>query len=472
MTDLLSTNDPQLYHAILRTDLSSFIARSFRSVNPGTPYQPNWHIDLIAEHLNACTQGEIPRLIINMPPRALKSLSISVAWPAWLLGQNPAIRIMAASYAMPLSLKFSQDCRLLLSEPWYHDIFPNTRILRGSDEKAKFITTRRGYRLATSVGTSIIGEGGNVLIVDDPLNPQQAMSPSQRQRTSEWFEQAFLPRLDDKQRGCVVVVMQRLHADDLTGHLLSQGNHWHHLCLPAIAERRTVLEFRDLTIIREAGSLLHSEREDQTILDRAQQELGSHAFAAQYLQSPISQEASMIHAEWLRSYDRLPEAEPRRIVQSWDTAIKAGSAHDASACATWLEFEDGLYLTDMSVLRAEYPELKRAILKLAEQYQPHAILIEDKASGQSLLQDLRRETHLPLIGITPRGDKLTRLASVSAMIEAGQVYLPRYAAWRAAFEQELFSFPHGAHDDQVDAFTQYLNWQRAQSFHAIRLRQL
>ncbi len=162
-----------------------------------------------------------------------------------------------------------------------------------------------------------------------------------------------------------------------------------------------------------------------------------------------------------------------RIIQSWDTAIKAGSGHDASVCATFAQAPDGMHqLRDMAVLRLEYPELKRAVLQLASRYEPEVILIEDKASGQSLIQDLRRETQLPIIAIMPQGDKLTRFARITPMIEAGKVALPHVAPWLAAFEQEILSFPNGGHDDQVDALSQYLNWVRTQQWEGLRLRRV
>ena len=220
---------------IVRGDFASFIKQSFYSVNPATKYLHNWHIDLIAEYLNACEQGEIKRLIINIPPRSLKSIAVSVAWPAWLLGHDPSRRIIAASYSQNLSLKHSLDSRLVMNSAWYKKIFPSVKIASDQNEKAKFVTTKRGFRIATSVGGAITGEGGNFLIVDDAHNPINIMSEVQRQSTLDWFDQTFASRLDDKRQGVFVVVMQRLHEGDLCGHLLNKGG-WEHLKLPAIAE--------------------------------------------------------------------------------------------------------------------------------------------------------------------------------------------------------------------------------------------
>lgn len=461
--------DPQsLKHAVLRNDLSSFIQRSFRTVNPGTRYLHNWHIDLIAEYLTACEKGEITRLIINMPPRYLKSLSISVAWPAWLLGHDPARRIIAASYAQGLSLKHSLDARRVITAPWYREIFPELQLAADQNEKAKFMTTQQGFRFATSVGGTITGEGGNYLIVDDPHNPTHIYSQSARHAAIDWFDHTFASRLDDKKRGVFAVVMQRLHADDLTGHLLEKGT-WEQLLIPAKAEREVHHSFNHLNIIRPPGDLLHPEREGEKELSQIAADLGSIAYQAQYQQQPVVQEDGIIHRDWLRYYGALPEG---CIIQSWDTAIKAGQQHDRSVCATWLQAEGNHYLVDVTALRLEYPALKRQIIALAKQHNPEAILIEDKASGQSLLQDLRKETDLKLIAIMPTQDKLTRLAQVSVMVESGRVLLPKKAPWLEEFLSELLGFPAAAHDDMVDVFSQYLNWTRGKKEQSMRIRSL
>lgn len=458
MADLHKTLAAQ--DRVMRDDFSSFIARCFRTVNYGTEYLPNWHIDLIAEYLEAARRAEITRLIINMPPRALKSLCVTVAWPAFILGHDAAARIMTASYASSLSLKHSLETRVIMQSPWYKRVFADTRIIAGENQKHRFTTTKRGFRLATSVGGSATGEGGNFLIVDDPLHPIQAIGARTRSIANRWFDHTFSTRLNDKKRGVIVVVMQRLHPNDLTGHLLDKGN-WEHLVIPALAAERTTIRFGTFHKEREAGEPLHEAREDKALIERARAELGSFAFEAQYQQNPLAQEGNIVRMHWFRRYDTVTEA-PQRLVQSWDTGIKALSQHDASACVTLAQCEEGFFIRDVLVLREEYPALKKAIIAHAERWNADAVLIEDKASGQSLLQDLTRETQLPFIAYKPRADKITRLASVSALIEAGRVWLPKQAHWLGAFETELAAFPHAGHDDQVDAFSQGLHWLKNQ----------
>lgn len=292
----------KLHDTIVKNQFSAFLEKVFHTVSPGQAFLPNWHLEAISAYLNACERGEMKRLIINMPPRMLKSVSVSVAWPAWLLAQNPSTRIMVASYAQSLSEKHSQDCRLVMQSAWYRRLFPDSLIAQGQNEKHKYVTEARGHRIAVSVGGSATGEGGNILIVDDPLNPLQAMQASAREAANAWFRHTFASRLDDKRNGAMVVVMQRLHAEDLSGTLLKQGG-WELLNLPAIAEDEQEICCGDFYYHRARGEILHPEREDATLLARAREELGSTHFAAQYQQTPHDQENAMIPFSWFVRYD-------------------------------------------------------------------------------------------------------------------------------------------------------------------------
>ena len=463
-------DDAVLLDAALRQDLASFTAKTFHTVDPGARYLDNWHVGLICAHLEACARGEITRLIVNIPPRNLKSICVSVAWPAWLLGHDPGARIMAASYSRELSVKHALDCRLVVGSPWYRRIFPGVRLAADQNEKHKFQTTARGHRIATSVGGTATGEGADVLIVDDAHNPRQALSPTMRQAALDWFDQTFSSRLDDKRKGVIVVVMQRLHERDLTGHLLAKGG-WRQVCLPAEAERRTVVDFGGVRVVRRAGDLLHPAREGPAEIARAKRELGAYAYAAQYQQRPAPLEGGIVKGAWFRRY-RVAPANPVRIVQSWDTAHKAAALNDPSVCGTWAETETGYYLLDVVRRRMEYPELKRTAKGLAGKWGADAVLIEDKASGQSLIQDLRAETALPVIAARPVADKLTRMSTVSPAIEAGRVFLPEQASWLPDYEAEMTSFPNSAHDDQVDMTSQFLRWAGARRAKGPRLRGL
>ncbi len=449
-------NKSQFYQAVLRDDLSSFIQCTFATVDPGTKYLHNWHVDLIAEYLKACTERDIKRLIINIPPRYLKSISVSVAWPAWVLGHDPGSKFLVSSYSDKLSLKHSVDCRLVVQTPWYKQVFPKVQLVKDQNEKSKFVTTARGHRIATSTGGTATGEGGDFLIVDDPHNPRQAESAVEREKTLEWFDRTYYSRLNDKKNGVIVVVMQRLHEKDLSGHLLSQGG-WEHLKIPAVAESKTVYDFGGIVCIRPVGDILHPERENTKEIDKNKKALGTYGYAGQYQQEPVPVEGGMIKKPWVRYY-KIPPANPIRIVQSWDTAYKPNQINDPSVCTTWAETKLAYYLLDVWRDRVEYPRLKATVKSLAAKWHPTAILIEDKASGQSLIQELKAHTKLPTIAVNPENDKLTRMSAQSAKFEAGKVFIPESAPWLPDFEKELFTFPLAEHDDQVDSTSQFLNW--------------
>jgi hypothetical protein len=225
---------PREYAYILKHDLRTFIERSFYELNPQTAFEANWHIDVIAEKLEQCRQGKIRRLIVNLPPRSLKSHAITVAFPAWILAHSPAAQIICASYGQDLAEKHARDCRTVMSSDFYKHCFP-TRLLPERLSVNDFMTTRMGFRMATSVRGVLTGRGGDFLIIDDPLKPDEALSETGRKAVSEWYDNTFLSRLNNKETGTIIIVMQRLHQDDLVGHVLERGG-WEVLNFAAIAE--------------------------------------------------------------------------------------------------------------------------------------------------------------------------------------------------------------------------------------------
>lgn len=455
--------------AILRSDLYSFVKKALKTVDPSCQFVPSLHIDLICHNLQEILQGKNNRLIVNIPPRNLKSICISVAWPAWILGLNPSAKIMVSSYSQALSNKHSLDCRLVLESSWYKNIFKDTVISFGENEKNKFVTTKRGFRLATSTGGLITGEGADYLIVDDPHNATEVLSKTKRNNTITWFEQAFTTRLNDKNNGSIVIVMQRLHSDDLSGVVLEKPNNkWLHVNLPAIALKDEEIKFLSKKLVRKKGDVLNPKRENLNVLKQLKQEMGSYAFSAQYQQNPAKITGGMINLGWFKRYDLLPNS--YEVYQSWDTATKTNKNSDYSVCSTWFETDNAYYLVDVLASKMEYPKLNRQVKILAEKYNPKAILIEDKASGQALLQDLNSQTKLPLIAINPIEDKVTRFSAITAIVEAGKVYLPRKSSWLISFEEEISLFPHSSHDDMVDSFSQFLNWRRKGANSKPRLR--
>ena len=212
---------------------------------------------------------------------------------------------------------------------------------------SELVTTAGGGRYATSVGGTLTGRGADLIIIDDPLKAEEAMSEVARKRVIDWYAGTLVSRLNDKEHGPIVVVMQRLHENDLAGHLLDQGG-WEHLDLPAIAVEDTDIPLgRGKVMTRRAGDILHPERESKDALDRIKAEIGSLMFSAQYQQRPIPLEGNLIRRDWFRYYDALPALRNKRIVQSWDVAMMTGDTNDYSVCTTWLMIKGDYYLIDV-----------------------------------------------------------------------------------------------------------------------------
>lgn len=460
---------PRLVDEVLRRDLGAFIHRTMQTVCGGQPYLHNWHIEAIAYQLGQVAVGKVRRLIITLPPRYLKSTCASVGFPAWLLGRDPTAKIVCVSYGEDLTSKLALDCRTVMQSPWYRRAFPAPVISREKNRELDFVTTAGGGRYSTTVGGPLTGRGGDIIIVDDPLKPVDAMSEAKRGAVNEWFDRTLYSRLNDKRSGAIVVVGQRLHVEDLTGHLLAKDQGWKHLSLPAIAEIDEDIPIGPAEFYaRRRGEVLHEEREPRPILEELRRSLGSFNFSAQYQQCPVPLEGELIKWAWFQYYQELPaRAGGDTVVQSWDTANKATELSDYSVCTTWFSHDGHYYLLDVLRKKLLYPDLRRQVIEHAKTFGAATVLIEDKGSGTSLLQDLSYRS-MPqvrgVVGITPVQEKVTRMSAQSVMIEAGRVYLPERAPWLDEFRAELLQFPAGRYDDQVDSLSQFLGWAAHHSF--------
>ena len=442
------------YDALLRQDFPTFAARCFHQLNPQTDLAMNGHLEVIAAKLAAVCQGKIRRLIINLPPRHLKSLMASIAFPAWCLGHNPSAQILCVSYAQDLADKLARDCRGVMLTPWYRGIFA-TRLAAHRQAVQEFITTRQGYRLATSTGGVLTGRGADFILIDDPLKPEEALSKALRQACNAWFVHTLYSRLNDKRHGAIVLIMQRLHEDDLVGHVLAQEP-WEVLSFPAIAEADEVHRIETIwgprCFRRRQGEALHPEREPLATLDHIRRTIGEYNFAGQYQQSPAPLGGGLVKLAWFKRYreNQLPERFDR-IVQSWDTANKATELSDFSVCTTWGVAGKELFLLGLFRRRLEYPALKRAVCEQQSLFGASVVLIEDKASGTQLIQDLIADGCHGVTRYQPTGDKTMRLHAQTAVIENGFVHIPETAPWLAEYLHELTVFPNGKHDDQADS---------------------
>ncbi|WP_156824870.1 phage terminase large subunit [Methylocystis rosea] len=451
-------SEARLLEALLRNDFRAFLRKVFTTLSPGQTYVNTWHIEAVAQRLERVRRGEIRRLIINMPPRSLKSIASSVAFPAFVLGLDPCRRIICVSYSADLAKKHSNDFRAVLESPWYRSTFPNARIGPFKNSETEIELTARGFRLATSVGGTLTGRGGDIIIIDDPLKPDDALSEAKRSAANQWFMNTALSRLDDKRIGAIVIVMQRVHVDDLTGFLLAQSDEWDVLSLPAIAECDEAIPlWGDRMYLRKSGEALSPKREPLDVLDALKLQIGSDAFSAQYQQSPAPPGGAMVKRHWVKRYSGLPPASERLFtLQSWDTASNGGPDNDWSVCTTWIVTRKKLwYLVDVWRRRVDYPTLKARVQTLANKWTARRVLVEDAGTGTSLVQELRGQVS-GIIAVKPNGDKVSRMAVASAKFEAGEVLLPERASWLPDLEAELFIFPGSRHDDQCDSISQAL----------------
>lgn len=472
-------DERQAFRSLLRSDFKSFCRKVFCEVSPGNPYLDNWHIDMICDYLESVRNGKLNRLIVNLPPRYMKSIICSVALPAFLLGHNPHERILCVSYSDDLSSKMASDCRRVIESEWYKGVFPRTYISPTRRGVCDFETTVGGGRFSTSVGGVITGRGGNWIIIDDPIKPADAFSETIREKTNEWYGSTLLSRLDDKKSGKIILIMQRVHLHDLTGYLLEVDPSFQQVCLPLIAKENEEWRVSDscgrVRIFRRSiGELLHPQRESSREVAAIKNTVGSFVFASQYQQTPAEAGVGLIKPEWLKTYNLEQLRNDVRfgrkkvtLAQSWDTASKAGEENDYSACITYArDIDKKIYILDVYRARLEFPDLVREAKRLAVECKqkyfdlnPYGadILVEEMNSGIGLAQELQRAGCGRVKPIHPERDKQTRLKSVSHLLENGSCLFPaNKPVWWEAFERELLLFPNGKHDDQCDALSQLL----------------
>lgn len=452
--------DIKVVRAAMRTDLHTFIHRVFLEVVPGTEFHPNWHLEALCFALTEIGSKQRRRQIIEVPPRSLKSICASVALVAWLLGQDPTRKIICVSYSQDLAARFSALTRQVMKSEWYRKLFPGTVISADKDTERYFRTTAGGFRDATSVGGTLTGNGADLIIIDDPAKPDEMMSEAQRTAVNDWFDRTLVSRLNNKRRDGILLVMQRLHPDDLAGHVKARPG-WQTLTIPAIATQDELVQIGpERWYERREGEVLDPVREPREILDEIKFDMGARAFSAQYQQAPLPADGGIIDWRWFRTYTQLPEGKPTRVVQSWDCASKNTEFSDYSVCTTWMIFGSDYYLVDIFRKKLTFPELLRTVISEASKWPSTDILIEDTAAGIQLLQQLRlgdRPIRMPRpLAIKPEKDKLTRVHTVSHVVEQGRVHIPLTAPWLDDLKIELIQFPDGKHDDQVDSLTQFL----------------
>jgi predicted phage terminase large subunit-like protein len=457
----MSRPEPDLYRLALKTDFMTFAERCFRELKPAEAFASADYIELLAATLDAARSGSVRRLIICMPPRHLKSILASVALPAFILGKDPSRSVICVSYGQELSDALARDTRRVLKSSWYRDLFPRTQLARTATHD--FATTAGGFRLATSVGGVLTGRGSDIIIIDDPMKPDEALSEARRNSVNDWVTNTLLSRLNNQETGVIIVVMQRVHTDDVVGNLIETGG-WDVLSLPAIALEDEVLTassaIGEVVFRRGAGEALHPARISLERLQAIRAEIGPYNFAAQYQQDPVPIQGNLVRRDWLRRFSLDAPPAFSGVIQSWDTANKAGELNDYSVGTTWGVLNGNAYLLDVLRKRLEFPDLIRSVEEYASDHAASTVLIEDKASGTQVIQELRRRGVLNLKAVEPPPgtDKTMRLHLHTATFEGGRVFVPIEAPWLDVYLNELTGFPAVKHDDQVDSTTQALSF--------------
>ena len=487
--------------------LKPFIQYAWPILEPSRPFQDNWHIGAVSAHLEAVTAGEVNRLLILVSPGFMKSLTVSVFWPAWVWGpkEQPFKRWMITSYAQHLSDRDAIRCRNIIRSSWYQRLWGDqVQMSADRDQVRIYQNEASGFRLATSVGGVGTGERGDFVIGDDLHNILETESDSQRAEVIRYWSEVIPSRMTDPKGTAFVVVMQRAHAHDIAGHIMEMGG-YEVLRLPMEFESKyrcyTKVKPKDIDKSSLDPTLRARKRKDtddieycwdprtednelawpsrypRYVVDRLKKELGAYAYATQYQMHASPREGGLIKLHQFQRYTIPPAIETiTSLVQSWDTADKGGQQNAYSVCSTWAQTGRGHYLLHVLRDRWAIPELKNKAKSQALWCQskygqlPSAILIEDKASGVGLIQYLRLETNYPIIAIQPQHDKVTRMDIETPAIEAGTVWLPEVADWLPDFETEARDFPNTSFMDQVDSMSQYLHWVRIRA--SVRWRPL
>jgi len=392
----------------------------------------------------------------------MKSITAAVALPAWAWTNDPAKRFLFASYAGSLSIRDSVKCRRLIDSRWYQEHFGDTfKLTSDQNQKQRFENNKTGMRIATSVDGALTGEGGDIIVIDDPHNVREAESSTVREGVLDWWDQAMQTRLNDPKTGAFIIIMQRVHEVDLTGHILSNSNDWDHLCLPARYEEEhpsvsySRIGFEDPRT--KEGELLWPDRIDEKTLSDLEQSLGSYAAAGQLQQRPMPKGGTILREAWWRPWEKAELPEIEYVIQSWDTAYSTKEKSSYSARTTWGVFQQNnqwnALVLDCWFDRVSYPDLRREAQDAYNLYEPDAVLIEKKASGQSLLQDLRM-AGVPVLAYSPDRDKEARAHAASALLEDGRIWYPADKKWAKDLINICSAFPAGENDDIVDTCTQ------------------
>ncbi len=451
-----------------RTDFLSFV--KLLAPELVHDFRMGAHIKVISEKLQQIGDGNLKRLMVFLPPRSSKSLLCSKLFPAWYIGQYPQREILTVSHSDQLSTDFGRGVRDLIKSPTFQSIFPDVKVRSDVRSAGKFMVNKGGIYFAAGVKTQIAGRGAHVAILDDVMSEEDAFSEAGRRYIKNWYPSGLRTRL--MPGGAIVVINTRYHEDDISGWLLANAKEgeWDVLKIPAWLDD----EASRLLQLPVGSSYFPQWKPDQLLHeeeDEIKRNNGTQYWQSLYMQDPQPQEGGLIKKEWFQPWDEVDPPECSYILQTMDTAFSKRSTADYSVMQTWGIFEllekdsEGIerWISNLILLsnvrgRMEYPELRLTAQNLYEKHKPDMVLIEKKASGQSLIQDLRR-AGLPILEYTPDRDKVSRVNAATPLLESGRVWIPN-KEWAQELVMESGGFPNARHDDQVDAMTMAILWMK------------
>ena len=445
-----------------------FFKQAWHIVEPSIELSTNWHHQYLCDILQKEAERIIANkpktkdIVINIPFRSTKSLLVTVMFPVWAWIKNPKFRFITASYSADLSIEHATRSRDIINSDWFKDRWADIfHIKKDQNLKARYENNFLGVRRATSVGGTVTGQGGDFLLVDDPVSPQHAASEIERENANEWYRTTFYSRLNNPLTGVRIIIMQRIHDNDLSGFLLSNGNSrlkYKHICIPA--ELSDDLKPKILKDNYDENGLFWSDRFSRDILDDYKQALGSYGYAGQLMQTPTPLNSGMIRSDWFK-IDQFKHTTEQTVVDFViDPAYTANEKNDPSALLAYTFKDNKWQIIDCVNVYKEFPDLVRFIPQWVAKngYTNRSrVYVEPKASGKSIVQTLKKETGLNVREDKPPSkDKVARVQDISASLETGRVSLLK-GDWNEEFLQQLIKFPSAKHDDMVDCLVMAIN---------------
>ncbi|MBU2605384.1 MAG: phage terminase large subunit [Alphaproteobacteria bacterium] len=447
--------------ALYRSDFPSLIRKAYSCMFPNSPIEDNWHLDAMGYSLQRVSGGDIRRLMISLPPRSLKSLVISVFWPLFIIGNDPTKTVLVVSHSLDLAIKLSNLFRQLILHPDIQEIFPVFKGALSKDSQQEVTTQQGGGRIALSVDSNVTGRGGDVIIIDDPLDASDADNETACFAVNKWIDETLSTRTNNPATSPIVLVMQRLSIYDPAAHLSEQGG-WTALSFPAIAVKNEDIPIgRKLLQKRRIGDLLHPERYPKEYLDMQRGIMGQRAFEAQFQQNPLPDGGGIIDLNKFQRYSTPPKTCDLKFY-----SIDAASGSNSGSYSVIMagRVVDGrMYVTNIFRKRCTFPELCRIVLSTIRRYRPDHLVIEKASNGVALIEYLNEKLQgtdftcqYPYFVQTMNASqrKITRMEKALVAIEEGMVLLPEQADWLPTLESEIRAFPNGRNDDQVDALSQ------------------